>query len=279
MMSAAGRRRALGSGGVRIELLADAERPGGLLLLIDRVRQSYVDTEDPTYLDFEYMRWFSDILTTLEPGPRAATHIGGGAMTMPRWLDAQWPGSTHIVFEPDTEVTALVRARAPFPRSARVRVRPVPGREGLAGLRADSADLVILDAFAGFRVPADLTTAESFADIARVLRPEGLFLANLADRAPFGYARRVAAGARAAIGAPVAISEKRIFGGARFGNLVLAARRGRLDARAIRRNLALEVVVAQLRAGRAMDDWIGGARPFSDADAQRSPEPPQTAWD
>ena len=37
--------------GDEVELLADDDRPGGWLLLLDRVRQSYVDLHDPTYLE------------------------------------------------------------------------------------------------------------------------------------------------------------------------------------------------------------------------------------
>ena len=44
-----------------VELLADSDRPGGCLLLMDRIRQSYVDLDDPTYLDFEYMQAFADV--------------------------------------------------------------------------------------------------------------------------------------------------------------------------------------------------------------------------
>ena len=40
----------------RIELIADDEHPGGTMLVMDDVRQSYVDIDDPTYLDFEYVR-------------------------------------------------------------------------------------------------------------------------------------------------------------------------------------------------------------------------------
>ena len=45
-----------------VEVLADADRPGGFLMLVDRVRQSYVDLRDPTYLDFEYVQTFAEIL-------------------------------------------------------------------------------------------------------------------------------------------------------------------------------------------------------------------------
>jgi hypothetical protein len=262
----------------RIELLADAERPGGFVLLIDRVRQSYVDLDDPSYLDFEYMRWFAAALDGLRPGRLAVTHIGGGAGAMPRWIDSNRPGSTHIILEPDANLVDLIRRRLPFARGARVRIRTTPGRPGLEKLQEESADVVILDAFDGARVPADLTTAECLGEVARVLRSDGLFLANVGDGGRLDYSKRFAAGLRKLVGAPVVISEKRVFGGARFGNVVLAASPGRIDVPGLRRRLSAEILPAQVRAGSAVEDWIGGALPFTDADSSRSPQPPEATW-
>ena len=109
--------------GGQIELLADADRPGGWLLLVDRIRQSYVDLDDPTYLDFEYVQAFADVLGQLPPGPLAVTHVGGGAGTLARYVAATRPRSPQIVLEPDAALTATVRARLPF--SAR-RANPDP---------------------------------------------------------------------------------------------------------------------------------------------------------
>jgi Methyltransferase domain len=262
----------------RIEVLADLERPGGYVLLIDRVRQSYVDLFDPTYLDFEYMRWFAAIIDTLRPGPLAVTHIGAGAGAMVRWIDAVRPGSTHVVLEPDTELIDIVRRRLPFHRNARVRIRPLPGRPGLSGVRTDSADVVILDAFDGARVPADLTTRECLAEVARVLRDDGAFVANVGDGEALTYSKRLAAGLVKEVGEPAVISEKRVFGGARFGNVVLAAGPAGVDPAALRHRMAVEIVPAQLRNGPALRDWMGGAVPFTDADRSRSPLPPDSAW-
>ncbi|MDP9166371.1 MAG: spermidine synthase-like protein, partial [Actinomycetota bacterium] len=116
------------------ELLADADRPGGWLLLIDRIRQSYVDLDDPTYLDFEYVQAFADVLDALPSGTLAVTHVGGGACTLVRYIAATRPGSPQIVLEPDVGMIAMVRARLPFARGTRVRIRPVSGREGVRDL-------------------------------------------------------------------------------------------------------------------------------------------------
>ena len=142
----------------RAELLADADRPGGWLLLLDRIRQSYVDLDDPTYLDFEYARILADVLDALPPGPLTVTHVGGGAFTLARYVAATRPGSSQLVLEPDDSLTAFVRSRLPLRRGSRIRVRTADGRTGIHRLRPRTADVIVLDAFSGGRVPADLTT-------------------------------------------------------------------------------------------------------------------------
>jgi hypothetical protein len=97
-----------------VELLADDDRPGGWLLLLDRIRQSYVDLDDPGYLDFEYVQAFADVVDAMPSGPLAVTHIGGGACTLARYVAQTRPGSPQIVLEPDVALTALVRAPPPM---------------------------------------------------------------------------------------------------------------------------------------------------------------------
>jgi spermidine synthase len=257
----------------RVELLADADRPGGWLLTIDRIRQSYVDLDDPTYLDFEYVQAFADVLDALQPGPLAVTHIGGGACTLPRYVATTRPGSPQIVLEPDVALTALVRARLPLPRGSRIRIRPVDGRAGVAALAEASADVVVLDAFHGGRVPAELTTGEFLADVARVLRPDGVLLANVADGPPVTYTRRLLATARAVLPQSLVIAEPAVLKGRRYGNVVLAASRAPLPLAEIRR------ASARAPFPRTVTVTFGGdARPLSDADPMRSPQPPDELW-
>jgi hypothetical protein len=257
----------------RVELLADADRPGGWLLTVDRIRQSYVDLEDPTYLDFEYLQAFADILDALPPGPLAVTHVGGGACTLARYIAVTRPGSPQIVLEPDVELTALVRARLPLPARSRIRIRPVDGRAGMAALRDASADAVVVDAFHGGRVPAELTTAEFAADVARVLRPDGMLLANVADGPPVRYSRRLVAAIRTALPQVLVTAEPAVLKGRRFGNVVLAASRGGLPVAAIERAAA-----AAAFPRTVVIDFGRGAKPLTDEDSMRSPQPPEAIW-
>ncbi|HEX2902560.1 MAG TPA: fused MFS/spermidine synthase [Jatrophihabitans sp.] len=258
----------------RIELVADTDHPGGFMLLMDDVRQSYVDLDDPTYLDFEYIQYFASVIESyFEAGPLAVTHIGGGALTMPRYLATVRPGSTQIVLEPDQELTELIRAKLPLPRNHRIRVRPVDGRAGLAGLADGSAQLVILDAYADGRVPAPLTTAEFFADVARVLAPGGLLLANLVDDPGFAYLRRALAAMVPVLPELALVSSSDVLRGRRFGNVVIAASRQPAPVDELRRRIARQPFPAGVRAGQALASIYGSARPWTDLDAAESPEP------
>jgi SAM-dependent methyltransferase len=260
-----------------VEFLADDDRPGGWLLLTDRIRQSYVDLDDPTYLDFEYVQSFADVLDALPPGPLAVTHIGGGACTLARYVAATRPGSSQIVLEPDAALTEQVRARLPFARGVKVRIRPIGGRAGLAALPDGGADVVVLDAFAGGRVPAELTTREFVADVARVLRPDGLLLVNLAD-GPMQFTRRLVASIRTQLPNVLLRADPSVVKSRRFGNVVLAASRSELPVAEVVRIAAAAMFPQSVLTGRELATFVSGAAPLTDADPMRSPAPPDELW-
>lgn len=257
----------------RVELLADADRPGGWLLTVDRIRQSYVDLDDPTYLDFEYVQAMADVIDALPEGPLAVTHVGGGACTLARYVAATRPGSPQIVLEPDVEVTAAVRAKLPLPPRSRIRVRGVAGRAGIAALRDASADVVVLDAFSGGRVPPELTTLEFLAEVGRVLRRSGVFLANIADGPPLTYSNRLVATVRSVLPEVLVSTDPAVAKKRRFGNIVVAATRAHLPIDAIRRAGAAAPFPRLMSLGFGRD-----ARPLRDDDPLRSPEPPDELW-
>ena len=265
------------SGGA-VEFLADVDRPGGWLLLLDRIRQSYVDLDNPTYLEFEYVQSMAGVLDLLPSGPLAVTHVGGGACTLARYLAATRPGSSQIVLEPDAALTDLVRTRLPLERRSGIRIRAVDGRTGVAALHDASADVIILDAFDGGRVPAELTSAEFFTDAARVLRPRGILLANVADGDECRFTRRMVAAIRTALPEVAVRADSSVLKGRRFGNVVLAAARADLPAGEIARAAAAAMFPQRVLSGAELDAFVGSAAPLTDADPMRSPAPPDELW-
>lgn len=262
----------------RAELLRDADRPSGWLLTVDGIAQSYVDIDDPTYLEFDYVRWMGDVLDGMTtPGERVtAVHLGGAGLTLPRYLAATRPGSRQIVFEPDTDLTALVRRELPVRRGSGIRVRPRAGRGGLAGLATGCADVVVVDAFRAGRVPASLTGTGLLGEVRRVLRPDGCYLANIADGPPLDFARRVAAGVLAVFGEGMLLADPGVLRRRRFGNLVLAG--SAADLPAVDGRASGAAVRARLVSGADLRRFVAGARPYTDADAVDSPAAPAGTW-
>jgi hypothetical protein len=258
------------------ELLADADRDGSWLLLVDDTPQSHVDLADPAHLEFEYVRRMGHVVDLAgEPGePLDVVHLGGGALTLARYVAVTRPGSRQRVVELDEPLTELVRSHLPLPRGARVRVRADDARAGLASLPADSADVVLTDVFAGARTPAHLTTVEFQTEVRRVLRADGICAANVADGPPLRFARGQVATLRAVFPHVCLLAEPGTLRGRRFGNLVAVASGLPLPVADLTRRCAADPMPARVVAGADLARFAGDARPVLDADAQPSPEPP-----
>ncbi|MGY2083736.1 spermidine synthase [Blastococcus sp. SYSU DS0539] len=258
------------------ELLADADRDGAWMLLVNGTPQSHVDLDEPAHLEFEYVRRIGHVLDlAAEPGAALdVVHLGGGALTLPRYVATTRPGSRQRVAEIDEPLTGLVREFLPLPRSARVRVRAADAREALRSMHPASADVVVTDVFAGARTPAHLTTVEFAAEAARVLRPGGVYAANVADGPPLRFARGQVATLRTAFRHVCLLAEPGTLRGRRFGNLVAVASDAELPLAGLSRACARDPMPSRVVDGEDLDRFTGNARPVSDADAQPSPEPP-----
>jgi spermidine synthase len=239
-------RHSVGSG--EAELLRDADRDGGWVLCVGGVPQSYVDLHDPTYLDFEYIRLMGDVVDCLAPPGVAldAAHIGGAGCTLPRYIAATRPGSRQVVFEPDGALVQLVRERLPVKNVPGLKIRVTDGRAGTAALADGADDLVVMDAFAEASMPVELATREFTLDAARVLRPGGVYLMNVADGFRLAYARRVAATVRSVFRYVLLLGEPGVLRGRRFGNLIIAASREPLPVGELTRRGAAGAVRAQV---------------------------------
>jgi spermidine synthase len=256
-------------------LVPDVAYPRAFTLRVGRTDQSYVDLDDPLRLEFDYMQRLVDVLDSVaEPGQRlCVVHIGGAAMTLPRYLAATRPTSTQIVLEPDVELTAFVRRNLPLPTRSGIKVRDTDGRSGIAELRSGLADLMIMDAFVGARVPAELTTAEFLADARRVLNDHGVIMINVTDRGPLAYARRVLAGVRLAFQYVLLCAESSTLKGRRFGNVIIAGGATPLPYAAIAERAGRSPFPYRVLRGARLDQLLADSLPFSEKDAEESPEP------
>jgi hypothetical protein len=264
-------------------LMPDVDRARAWLLTVDGAPQSYVDLDDPGCLEFEYVRRMTYVL---EAGfaagePVAAVHLGGGGMTVPRWLAWARPGSRQDVVEADRGLAALVAEQLPLAEPSLVTVHTADAREWLTGAAEASADAIVADVFGGSRVPAHLTSVEFARAARRVLRPGGVYLANVADAAPFAFLRSQLATLRAVFPAPAELcllAEPGVLRGRRFGNAVLVASDRPLPVDALARLCAADAFPARVVHGAALDRLTGNARPVYDSSAAPSPTPPDGAF-
>ncbi|MFF5160318.1 spermidine synthase [Streptomyces sp. NPDC000348] len=262
------------------KLMPDVDRERAWLLTVDGAPQSYVDLDEPTHLELEYARRLGHVLDTVaEPGrPLDALHLGGGALTLPRYLAATRPGSRQHVVEFDRGLLELVAEHLPLPADADVTLHAADARAWLETAPDDSADVLVADVFGGSRVPAHLTSAAYAQEAARVLRPGGVYLANLADAAPFAFLRSQIATLGTRFEELALIAEPGVLRGRRFGNAVLVAAHRPLDVATLSRATAADAFPARVEHGAALRDFTRGARPVRDEDAVPSPEPPAGAF-
>lgn len=259
--------------------MRDLDRSNAYILSVDGVPQSHVDLDDPTDLDFEYVRWIADIADVAAPAgqPLRVLHLGGGAATIARYIAATRPGSKQTAAEIDDLLVDLVRERIGYDVPG-LRMRIIDGRELVAGRRAASADLIVVDAFAGARLPVHLATTEFTAEVARVLRPTGVHVVNVGDGTGLIFARRVAATLAATYPHVQVLTDPGVLRGRRFGNLVLAAGRTPLPVDELARAAGRLPALASLLQGERLRRWYGRAAPLRDGDEAAVPLLPDSLW-
>ncbi|MFE0512411.1 spermidine synthase [Streptomyces sp. NPDC058964] len=262
------------------QLIPDPDRGRAWTLLIDGAPQSHVDLDDPAYLSFEYQRRLGHVIDLVAPPgkPVHVVHLGGGAFTLARYVAATRPRSTQQIVERDASLVQLVRRELPLDPSARIRVRSVDAREGLAKVPDGWADLVVSDVFSGARTPAHLTSAEFLDEVRRALNPTGVYAANLADGPPLAHLRGQIATAAARFTELALAADPAVLRGKRFGNAVLLASDRPLPVAELTRRAASDPHPGRVEHGRQLTDFTGGAVPVTDAAAVASPAPPPSVF-
>lgn len=270
--------RTVDSGSAR--LLPDVDRERAWLLTVDGAPQSYVDLDEPTHLEFEYVRRLAHVVDCAagEGLPLTVLHLGGGAFTLPRYIAATRPGSPQTVVESDDALLELVAETLPLPAGAGITVHGADARRWIGTAPAHSADLLIADVFGGSRVPAALTSVEYAEAAERVLRPGGVYAANLADGAPFAFLRSQLATFATVFEELALIAEPAVLRGRRFGNAVLLGSHAPMDTDALARRTASDVFPARVEHGKPLRRLIGDAAPVRDRGAVPSPRPPDGAF-
>ncbi|WP_412076044.1 fused MFS/spermidine synthase [Streptomyces xanthophaeus] len=252
-------------------VVADPDRDSGRTLVLDGVRHSYVDIDDPASLKFAYVRAIASVVDAAFPAgePLAAHHLGGGGLTFPRYLAATRPGTRSLVSEIDAGVVRIDRDQLGLGAEGGIDVRVEDGRLGLRRLDAGSRDLVVGDAFGGVSVPWHLTTVEAMTDVRRVLDEDGLYVANLIDHGDLAFARAEVATLSGTFEHVALVGEPTEIGldptaTPEGGNLVVLASNRPVDVRATQEALDARQPGWKIVTGDDLTSWISDARLLTD---------------
>ncbi len=229
-----------------VELVVDPDDADAVTVLVNGVPSSHLDLADPTRLVFEYMQQFAAVVDRFDDTGRPLTvvHLGAAGCALARWVHATRPGSQQVAVELDVTLPELVRGWFDLPRSPALRIRAGDAREQLATMADGSADVVVRDVFSGDTTPSHVRTLEFTRDVARVLRPGGLYLANCADRPPLTTTRAEVATLAQVFADVAVIAEPALLRGRGYGNVVLAG----TDDGAVLPSAALERAIRSLPA-------------------------------
>lgn len=256
------------------ELVPDLGGRNSWTLRVNGTPQSHVDLDDPTYLEFEYVRRLGHVVDLTAPS--RVLHLGGGALTLARYVADLLPRASQQVAEIDAGLIAFIRRELPPP--PRVRITTGDARAVLVKARPGSFDLIVSDCFAGARTPAHLTSVEYVQQASTALADDGIYAANIGDGNGLQFARAQCATVRAVFEHVCVLAEPGVFRGRRFGNFVILASHTGLPMQQLTRATAGDPFPGRVEHGTGLTKFIGGAPVTTDETATLSPAPPSGLW-
>jgi spermidine synthase len=217
--------RYLRSAGQHAVIEPDTYTDGGFVLSIGGAEQSHVDLADPEDIFYEYLRRIGHLVDLAAPWgePVTALHLGAGALTLARYVQATRPGSLQYAVELERELLDFVLEQLPLPEGTRLHTVIGDARAALAELPAEVRfDVVILDIFSGPEAPEHLACTEFYAEAAALLSERGVLIVNVGDEPGLTLVRSQVAALRRAMTDVAAVAESGMFTGRYPGNIILA---------------------------------------------------------
>jgi spermidine synthase len=243
---------------------------GAVLVIVDGRLQSRFMPSDPTCLAFPYLRHLAAVMDACEPAD--VVHLGGGGLTLARYIAHTRPSTRQIVVEPNRPMAEEVLTRFPV-HGGLISMHYADGRTAVRALPAASVDLVVMDAYSPRTVPKELTTTEFIALAMRALRPDGVLAFNLCDLPDMAYVIRVCASVQHVGDAAIALLSPKHPD---FGNHTLVCTRSAILNNKLLRGLRVAADGHLLRSHSEVRALCVGVAPLTDEAPARSPANPAT---
>lgn len=219
--------RYLRAAGAHAEIDGDAFNDGAFILSIGGAQQSHVDLADPTNVFYEYLRRIANVIDVFRPAgqPIRVLHLGAGALTLVRYVQATRPGSRQVAVERERELLAFVMEHLPLPPGTDCELLIEDARDTLVSCRGGSFDAVVLDVFSGADGATELAAPEVYRLLTLAAGEDGMVLVNVGDDPPLTFAREQARMLQDTGYDVAALGEAGMFTGRHPGNIILAATR------------------------------------------------------
>lgn len=232
--------------------------PSIRILHLDNLDHSEVDLNDPSSLRFSYTQLFGVAVDALPDGPIHAVHLGGGALTMPRYVRATRPGSTGVVLEVDGALPELAEDKLGWIPGDDVDVVIGDGRVTMGRQTKGRADVVFGDAFGAEAVPWHLTTAEFTRVIKSAMRPDGVYALNAIDAKKHRFVRAEVATIATVFDHVAVLAPESSFDDESLGsNFIVVASDRPLPIDRYEAAIRARGYEASVRTGAALRQWVG----------------------
>lgn len=215
--------------GASARIVPDGFSDAGYVLEIGGAEQSHVDLNDPSYIFYEYLRRIGNVIDTLAPaGDKiTAAHLGAGAFTLVRYIQATRPGSAQVAVDIERELPSLVMEYLPLPAGTHCRVVIDDARAATADLPqqvgAEKIDAIILDIFSGWSAPEHLAEQSYYRELKDILAPGGALIVNVGDDAGLSFFTAQAQSLLDVYEHVWCLAPTNMMSGHHAGNLVLVA--------------------------------------------------------
>jgi len=139
--------------------------------------QSRMLRANPDALDFEYARSMIAAFA-LHGKPKNVLLVGLGGASLPKFIQKHFHGTRLDIVEIDPDVVRVAQKYFFFKPAPETRIYVMDGRMFLKWV-VGKYDVILLDAFAGDRIPFHLTTKEFLQLVREHLVPNGVVAGNL----------------------------------------------------------------------------------------------------
>ncbi|MET4003971.1 spermidine synthase [Arthrobacter sp. UYCu511] len=219
--------RFLRTSGVHATIEPDPWHDHAFVLSIDGAEQSHVNLVAPHEVFYEYLRRIANAIDLVKPAGEhiTALHLGAGALTLARYIQATRPGSVQHAVELERGLLDFVMEALPLPAGTVLNTHVGDAREEMAALPLELRfDVIILDIFSGPEAPAHLACADFYREAAARLAPGGVLAVNVGDEPGFTLVTSQTKAMQEAMSNVAAYGTSMLFSRRYPGNIILLGR-------------------------------------------------------